>query len=90
MRCGGWGGFFRLYRFCLKDHRMIFFDGNRRRRGRIAAQIPGAINNLLVNIADHDLQIEIVHGLAADVLQLLKVLAQDFERPGLRSMEARR
>ena len=50
---------------------MIFFDGDGCRC--IAAQITRSVDNFLMNIANHHLQIEIVHRLAAKVLQLFEV-----------------
>jgi hypothetical protein len=52
---------------------------------RIASQIARAVNDFLVDIANHHLQVKIVHRLSAEVLQLLEVLPQRFERSGLAS-----
>ena len=60
---------------------MVFLNGYR--RGRIAAQIPRTIHDLLMDVADHDLQIEILYRLPPDRLQLFEILAQRIERSGL-------
>ena len=65
---------------------MVFARGSGRRR--IAAQVARPIDNFLMNVANHHLQIEIFHRLATEILQLLEMLAQNFERSGLASFQS--